>query len=275
MLRKLKPLVEAHAPILASIYRRWRDASMFQRMMPVQTPLGFKLGGNLQMQEGTFEPESVVIIRKLLQKADVFIDIGANIGYYTCIAQTMGKYTISVEPLSQNLAYLYANLMANAWHNVEVLPVALGSEVGIATLYGASTGASLVKGWANMSPLLQNTVPVTTLDLVLGCRFSDQSLVIKLDVEGAEYSLLQGASQTLQRSTSPIWVAEVSFSGSHPGQNPNYRQTFGLFFDLGYYAYSIGQTFVPVLIHDVERWIKNGTCDGISENYVFSRQPLM
>ena len=130
------------------------------------------------MQSGAFEPQETALIRKLLDGAEVFVDVGANIGFYTCLARALGKYTLAVEPLPQNLAYLYANPEANGWTDVEICPCGLAKLPGLATLYGGSTGASLVKGWAGASPLLRQLVPLSTLDIVLGQRFNGPQLLI-------------------------------------------------------------------------------------------------
>jgi hypothetical protein len=46
---------------------------------PKETPMGFKLAGNRTMQQGKFEPEETEIVRKILPKVDIFINVGANI----------------------------------------------------------------------------------------------------------------------------------------------------------------------------------------------------
>jgi len=269
---KLKPYVERY-PALAFAYRTLRDAWAFQRQRPQVTPYSFKLMGNRAMQTGTFEPEEAALIKHLLDSADVFVDVGANIGFYTCLARSSGKYTVAVEPLAQNLNYLYANLNENGWSDVEVYPVALGSQPGIATLYGASTGASLVCGWAGASPLLRRTVPVSTLDILLGARFVGKRLIIKIDVEGAEYAVLEGAGNTLAMSPRSMWLVEICLSEHHPaGLNPNYARTFELFWQNGYEARTADRESRVVSPADVERWVSARTCD-FGYNYVFKSKP--
>src|SRR5438093_3453331 len=81
------------------------------------TPYGFKLLGSNSihhraMQAGTFEPEETALIQQCLRDAEVFVDVGANIGFYSCIARLAGKQVIAVEPLRRNLDYFYANMAA-------------------------------------------------------------------------------------------------------------------------------------------------------------------
>lgn len=273
MFSRFKLLIERY-PALAFAYRTLRDAWAMQQHKPQVTPYGFKMAGNTAMQAGTFEAEETTLVQHfLIDEADVFVDVGANIGFYACLARSLGKYTIAIEPLAQNLNYLYANLNENGWNDVEVYPVALGNQPGIATLYGASTGASLICGWAGASHLLRQTVPISTLDILLGVRFAGKRLIIKVDVEGAEYAMLKGAISTLAMSPGPIWLVEIGLSDHQPTSlNPNYTKTFELFWQSGYEARTADKESRIVLPADVERWVKIGTCSS-GYNYVFRPKP--
>ena len=80
-LTSLRKLVLEHFPRLIMIYRFLSD-SLHVLKEPKKTPMGFKLIGNRSMEDGTFECEEVEIVKKCLGEADIFINIGANIGYY-------------------------------------------------------------------------------------------------------------------------------------------------------------------------------------------------
>jgi hypothetical protein len=79
-----------------------------------------------QMRAGTFERVETETISRLLNDADVFVDVGANIGYYSLLALQRGKRVVAFEPQGHNLRAFYASLEANGWQDpVEVFPVAL------------------------------------------------------------------------------------------------------------------------------------------------------
>ena len=199
MLRRLKPFIERF-PTLAFTYRTLRHTQNFHRQHPKLTPYGFKLAGNKEMQDGSFEQDEVELVMELLNDTEVFVDIGANIGLYSCLARSLGKKVIAIEPLKENLDYLYANFEANGWSDIEIFPIGLSAKPGIATLWGGGTGASLIKNWAGASSLMWRKVSVNTLDRILSNQFEKKRLLVKLDVEGAELEILRGASLTLSLS---------------------------------------------------------------------------
>ena len=226
---------------------------------------------HLAMQKGNFDDEGTLLLKELLPSVDVLIDVGANIGFYVCLARSSNKHVVAVEPLPNNLKYLYANIIANHWRDVEVFPVGLRDSSGLATLYGgSSTGASLIGRWAGASRLFRRTIAVTTLDILIGGRFKDKRLLIKIDVEGAEYPVLLGAIDLLRRHPQPTWIVEICFNEYHPqGMNPNFQDTFNLFWRYGYEAHTADQRNILIQPADVDRYLKNGRCESGTVNYKF------
>jgi len=133
-----------------------------------------------------------------------FIDVGANIGYFTCL---MGKLAgpsgsvLAIEPEPQNFELLQRNLKLNNLTNVTLHACALGASAGSAMLglYKAANRGrhSLVDTQAKT----QIEVPVKTLDELVrtaGPNIKAWSL-LKIDVEGYEGFVLDGARETLPR----------------------------------------------------------------------------
>jgi FkbM family methyltransferase len=243
-----------------------------------ETPLGFSLIGSHSihhraMQAGTFEQVETDILNSCLSQADVFIDVGANIGFYTCVARVRGLHVVAIEPMGTNLRLLYANLEANHWSDVEVFPVGLAELAGVATLYGASsTGASLIGRWARSNPRVSRRVPLSTLDIVVGERFADRRVVVKVDVEGAEYRVLRGATTVLKSRPAPVWMVEICLDDFHPsGVNPDYLATFELFWAHGYRAGTADGSEAPVSRADVLHWVAQGRSDSGTINYMFRK----
>lgn len=207
---------------------------------PSPTPMGFVFGGNLQMENGSFEPTETGHILKLFDSTDSLINVGANVGYYCCLALKHGKKVVAFEPMLTNQRHLYRNVHANGWGDLfECYPIALSDTGGLLEIFGDGTGASLIKGWAGQQDA--TIVPVSTLDQVLGERFSEVRPLIIVDIEGAEYGMLLGATKLLNARVKPIWFVEISVSEHQPkgiAVNPNLLKTFELFFNTGYVAIS-------------------------------------
>jgi FkbM family methyltransferase len=113
------------------------------------------------MQNGNFEITETKILIKLFSQADIFVNVGANFGYYICIARNMGLRSIAIEPVPINQRILKQNIIENNWdQNVILHPIACGNSDGNITIYGEGTGASIIPGWAQNPSTLKHVVPM-------------------------------------------------------------------------------------------------------------------
>ena len=265
-----KGAIDRWAPSVGHAFRTFRDERL-AFATPQPTPFGFKLAGSALMANGGFEKDEIEVFLKHLDAASACIDIGANIGLYTCLAATAGKQTIAVEPLRSNLNLLYANLVSNNFLDVEVFPMGLSDKGGIKRLFGGGTAASFVPGWGGALDEHYEVVPVTTLDAIASSRFEGQPVFIKMDVEGFESDVLKGAERTLNMRPRPTWLVEICLDEHFPGGlNRKFRDTFEMFWRQGYEARIADSEERPVTPEDVSRWAEKGCADFGSHNYVFS-----
>jgi FkbM family methyltransferase len=265
-----RTLLDRYVPTLAAAYRERREHLRGQApLMP--TPFGFALAGSESMAAGTFEADEVRTVLEALDASDVCIDVGANIGFYTCLAASRGRPAIAIEPLPSNLHLLCRNLLGNQFHHrVEVFPVGVGRQPDLLPLYGANTGASFVSNWAQTTNAMARIVPVNTLDALLQGRFPGRRLFIKMDVEGYEFAALEGARKTLVRDPRPSWLVEICLTENMPdGFNPRFADTFARFWEDGYEAYSCGTSVRLVERDDVRRWCETRATDRGTQNYLF------
>jgi FkbM family methyltransferase len=258
-------------PIVADTFRLVRDYVKFRTSTPRELPLGFKLMGHPKMVSGHYELEETEIIGAELEHADVFVDVGANIGYYTCFARRRGKRVLAIEPSPTTLRFLYANLLANDIRDVEVIPVGLSDHVELTTLYGTGGTASLIPGWSRASSAYGTVIPTTTLDHLLAGRFADDRLFVKIDIEGAEYGMLRGAVKTMDRAIAPTWFVEIFLDGGKGYLNERFEPTFELFWQHGYTAHDAAIGGAIVTPADVGRWVAAGQAPSAGANYVFRR----
>jgi FkbM family methyltransferase len=267
----LRPLA-ARFPRLVMAYRlakaHWRLLAE-----PGLTPLGFRLVGNVAMERGEFEVEETRLIGALLPDADACINVGANIGYYCCLAAKMGKPVIAFEPVAVNLRYIVKNLEANGWAGVvDVRPIALSDSRGIAKIYGDGTGASLVKGWAKGPENYPTLVPTSTLDAELGSFVAGKKCLVIVDIEGAERRMLLGASEILGMTPKPTWMVEISVSEHLPGGlpiNPELVDTFQEFWSRGYEAWTTTRPYRLVTREEVREIAVSGKDTLKTHNFLF------
>lgn len=272
-MRALRNLLRRQ-PHIELVYRALRK-TLTPRRGARLTPYGFMLAGNDALATGEFEQQEIELLRALLPEHDRVIDIGANIGLYSCVTRQAGKPVLAVEPLAENISLLLENLSINGWNDTEVVTSGLSSRVGIAEIFGGDTGASLIPGWSSRSErsLVRERIPLTTLDLLLGERFSGERLLIKIDVEGAEFDVLSGAAKTLNRATAPTWLVEICLQENFPeGGNPRYVETFEFFFANGYRAAIAGEDQREVTRAEVAEWRRVGKTPTGAYNYFFTRQ---
>lgn len=267
LVRALRPYAE-RVPGLATAYRDLRERlPLYTR--PVETPLGFQFAGYANMARGIFEPDETRFLSDELADADTFVDVGANIGYFTCLARARGVHTIAIEPLESNLRLLYRNVVVNGWRDrVEVFPVALSRTPGLLELFGTNTGASLIPGWSGRSASNARVVAVSTLDTVLGTHLDGRRLLIKVDVEGVEHDVLAGATATLAHDPAPRWLVEVCLSEHRPTVNPHFREVFEAFWHQGYHAEAL-EARRPIEPSDVDAWIATGQRAFGTHNVIF------
>lgn len=114
------------------IWSDWFNTYINKNRIQYDTPFGFKMVArnyiaNRLMKDGNFENEEIELITSKLKGVDIFVDVGANIGFYTCLACSLEKYVIAIEPQTLNLKCLYENLTINQCQNVEVFPIGLSN----------------------------------------------------------------------------------------------------------------------------------------------------
>lgn len=240
---------------------------------PRNTTAGFMFSGNQAMEKGEFEPVETEIVNNILPRIDVLINVGANIGYYCCIALSHGKPVVAFEPIHQNLQYLLRNIKANQWESgIEVFPTALSNKAGIIEIYGDGTGASLIKGWAGTPVEDVALVPSTTMNSALGTRFQGKQCFVLVDIEGAEQFMLEGASDLLNLEPKPIWLMEISITEHQPKDlsiNPNLSSTFQVFWDYGYEAWTADKQCRLICPDEIQNIIQSGKDTVLTHNFLF------
>jgi hypothetical protein len=103
--------------------------------------------GRQLLEDGDYEPEMALILENYLSSGAVFLDLGANEGYFTVVASRLcgaSGQVYAVEPQGRCVKVIQENCRLNGCANVTILPVAVSDQAGQITLYlhsSINTGA--------------------------------------------------------------------------------------------------------------------------------------
>ena len=240
----------------------------------VDHPDGFMFSGRNQiMAKGGHEPFEADLVRKILKNVQVFVNIGAHHGYYSCLALSSNTDTIAYEPEASNILMLEKHIKANDFSNQFTLhPCAVGSQSSELLLYGGGSGGSLLPN-TNLAPKSeQQTVSVVTLDDTL--YLSNKKALCLMDIEGFEHEALKGASKILSNKVKPYWIIEVLPCSPQGDLNAEFENVFGLMQSHGYCAWGIdeGANKLVPFTSDEALKVKNGEFKTNVSNFLFTER---
>lgn len=189
--------------------------------------------GNLYC--GLHEFEDMSFLVHFLRKDDVFADIGANVGSYTVLASGhVGCHTVSFEPVPSTFIHLKRNIAVNQMEaRVQAYNIAIGSEKGSIEFTDSFDTMNHV---ADKNDTNTISVAVEKLDDI----FVTQSIptLLKIDVEGFETAVLEGATKTLQRNELKAIIIELNDSGKRYGYDENNSHHTLISFGFTTFAYN-------------------------------------
>ena len=191
---------------------------------------------------GVYEPMETAVLSGLLRPGDVFVDIGANIGYYTLLASSRvgprGR-VIALEPGRGNLSLLRANVADNSLANVTIVAAAAGQSAGVLPLYESATNMGDHRLYA-VDERDHYDVEVLRLDDLLQKPAAVPN-VVKIDIQGYEYQAMSGLRGTLAAAERCAVCSEFWSEGLRAAGSANPSEYAALFTDLGYELYEIDE----------------------------------
>ena len=214
-------------------YRLFRSYQISRKYKKVIE--GFFFSSFPSMLGDQWEQEIRKEMDTLITEADVVVDVGANTGFYSILAAHKGKRVITVEPDQGNLIILKANIRRNSVEDlVEVFEGILSDSPGQSILYGDGDMASTDANWQGVPKYFKTRVRATTLDKLIGEKWKNEKLLIKIDVEGAELQVLLGAKSILNRTPKPVFVLETMPTIPTGNRNSAYDYVFAIMKNHGY-----------------------------------------
>lgn len=211
-----KPRRQQYLSLMTRLRSRFRTMPI-----PIRLPSGaWYLVGDSEVDQrilnGGFEDAETLFFQEYLQPGMTVLDIGAHHGFYSLTASRAvypGGQIQSFEPSPRERAQLQRNLRLNRRTNVTIHSKALGTNLGKATLFlvqGEHDGCNSLRQPDGFPGTITVEVDVVPLDHFLKEKGVQKVDFIKMDVEGAELSVLQGAPSLLSASPRPVILAEVS-----------------------------------------------------------------
>lgn len=167
---------------------------------------------------GLDEMDEMGFVLHVLRRNELFVDIGANIGSYSILAAAgTGAKVISVEPIPSTFDNLQNNVLLNGL-NSQITAYCVGISNCIGKLNFTIKQGSVNHVLANNEYVESAEFIVTTLDdLLLSRSQSSRPVIIKIDVEGHELSVLEGAQLTLTSTTLQAVIIETNGCGARYG----------------------------------------------------------
>lgn len=165
--------------------------------------------------DASWEPDVQRVVQALLPPGGVFLDIGANLGFFSLMAsKRVGPSGVvhSFEPVPAQYSHLVENLRLNAATNVTAQPFALSDTDGSMDFFVSKSWNSGVHSLFALPDAVKTKVQVHTLDGYLASANVPPPTLIKMDVEGAETLVLRGAAGLLKSTHRPFVVLEADDS---------------------------------------------------------------
>jgi len=180
---------------------------------------------------GIYEQHIIDWSMQFVQSDKCAVDIGAHIGIYTVPYARIAKHVYAFECSPKSFNYLCANIALNELHyKVTKYNTALGANTGTGTYYIRDPkdggGNGLYSEGTDVVDTIE--VPVQPLD-----AFHLNNIgIIKIDVEGYELQVIQGATETLKRNNYPpllfeSWRTETSAKETLRRELFTYIQSLG------------------------------------------------
>lgn len=230
-----------------------------RNLLLLKRPLRLQAGGHryllfpegaipLEMWAGRyFERHELEFMLSALGPGMTFVDIGANVGLFSIPAamKVRNGIVFAFEPSLSTYEQLVKNVRLNNLSNVHAVRSALGDYVGEAALNVNVAGKDGLNTIGKPTHpqceiVRKETVRTTTLDAFLGENGITHVDAMKIDVEGAEPLVLQGARDLLARPDAPLILFECGHLSAGFGYHP--VESVWLLQDLGYSLFTINSS---------------------------------
>lgn len=201
-------------------------------------------------QFGIWEPSLSGWLARTLRPGDVFVDVGANIGYYSLLAARLVGHlgsVVAIEASPAAYAALRRNVATNQTGNVRLVDRAVAEDERTLTFYEPKPGihsvTTSVRTREDMAPAFQ--VEARPLSSLLTAAEVSAARVIKIDIEGGEYAALRGLVPVLDRAREDLEIVVEVSESLLAHQSHTIADATGLLSDRGFHPYRLVNSYRP------------------------------
>ena len=183
-----------------------------------------------------WESEVTSLLKSILKEGMVFVDVGANIGYFTLLGAKLANKVFAFEPDISNYDLLRRNVELNKYENVPLVNKAVTDKDGTMELFIDIENSGNHKLWASTKEQKQVTVDTVSLDSYF--KSIDIPDIIKLDIQGAEMAALQGMDNIIRTNPNLKLIIEIWADGIR-GYGDSPEELIGKLLTYGFRLYRI------------------------------------
>lgn len=198
---------------------------------------------------GVWEPSITAWLRGRLGRGDVFVDVGANVGYYTLLASRLvgpEGACVAIEASPSIYELLLRNLRLNRAANVRALNLAAAREPGRVALYEGgehNIGKTSIVSSAGSTRLPAAIVEGQPLDRILTPEEIRRARLIKIDVEGAEAMVMDGLLPCLERTRQDLELIVELCNDASATAAQDAERIFSRLGAVGFHPYAVDNEY--------------------------------
>lgn len=200
---------------------------------------------------GIWEPNLTAFIESSLRAGDCFVDVGANVGYFSLLGSTLvgdAGRVVAIEAVPRTFNVLASNVAANPAANIRAVEAAVWDKQESLTFFVSSetidsTSTAIASLGAARSLTEQCVVNAAPLGSLLQPEEVATARLIKIDVEGAERQAITGLDPVLQNGREDLEIIiEISADA--------FDEITAFFRARGFFVYHLDNNYDPAVYID-------------------------